>query len=59
MQRADFIETGCYDTVVKQVQARKSRDDANRNTNINNINNVNVLEFESKSVNTIVPAVVR
>ncbi|MEY3996984.1 MAG: hypothetical protein RL344_1327, partial [Pseudomonadota bacterium] len=56
IQRADFIETGCYDTVVKQVQARKSRDDANYNTNINN---VNVLEFESKSVNTIVPAVVR
>jgi uncharacterized repeat protein (TIGR01451 family) len=68
MQRADFIETGCYDTVVKQVQLRKSQSDTssvikadqyNASNTDTVINGVNVLDFESKSVNTIVPAVVR
>ena len=65
MQRADFIETACYDTVIKQVKARKLRDDANQNVikvdehNQSSTNSTNVLEFESSSVNTIMPAVVR
>jgi hypothetical protein len=62
MQRADFVETSCYDTVVKQVKARRGRDDAGnaviRSGEENSLRN-RTIEFESKPVNIVMPASVR
>jgi L-asparaginase/Glu-tRNA(Gln) amidotransferase subunit D len=62
MQRADFVETGCYDGVVQQVKARQGRDDAKApviKAGEENTYKTRVLDFESKPVNVVLPAVAR
>jgi hypothetical protein len=62
MQRADFVETSCYDGVVKQVKARQVRDDAQRSviksSEENTLKN-RIIDDESKPLNIVTPFVAR
>jgi fimbrial isopeptide formation D2 family protein/uncharacterized repeat protein (TIGR01451 family) len=62
MQRADFVETSCYDGVIKQVKARQVRDDAKQRmikpSEENTLKN-RTIDFESKPLNIVTPFVAR
>jgi uncharacterized repeat protein (TIGR01451 family) len=62
MQRADFVETSCYDGVIQQVKARRGRDDAKgvviKAGEENSYSN-KVHDSETKPVNMVLPTVAR